>query len=211
MNVENIINYLEENNLLETLSQKMCYINYSKFRRVHGKSKKADWLEDIELFYTKYHYLDGERIFEEELSIRYDEYDYVGNINSSPITLYKEKPYTKSELIELLKKLSKEKIEFVMRALLLNEDTIQKLLNQTDEFYNQRISKIEKEQEIVELVKSMADMQIALGTMIHIMGSKVTRTDVHNISELTKKAKEYLNQLKEEVKELEEQTTLKLK
>lgn len=211
MNIENIINYLEENNLLETLSQKMCYINYSKFRRIHGKSKKADWLEDIELFYTKYHYLDGERIFEEELSIRYDEYDYVGNINLSPITLYKEKPYTKSELIELLKKLSKEKIEFVMRALLLNEDTIQKLLNQTDEFYNQRISKIEKEQEIVELIKSMADMQISLGTMIHIMGSKVTRTDVHNISELTKKAKEYLNVLKEEVKELEEQTTLKLK
>ena len=54
-------------------------------------------------------------------------------------------------------------------------------------------------------------MQIALGTMIHIMGSKVTRTDVYNISELTKKAKEYLNQLKEEVKDLEEQTTLTLK
>lgn len=211
MNVENIIKYLEENNLLETLSLKMNYINYSKFRRVHGESKKADWLEDIELFYTKYHYLDGEIIFEEELSIRYDEYDYVGNINNSPIILYREKPYTKNELIELLKKLPKEKLEYIMRFLLLNEDLIQKLLYQTDEFYNQRISKIEKEKVIVELVKSMADMQIALGTMIHIMGSKVTRTDVHNISELTKKAKEYLNVLKEEAKELDENPTLKLK
>ena len=98
-----------------------------------------------------------------------------------------------------------------MRFLLLYEDLIQKLLYQTDEFYNQRISKIEKEKVIVELVKSMADMQIALGTMIHIMGSKVTRTDVHNISELTKKAKEYLNVLKEEAKELDENPTLKLK
>ena len=211
MNIENIIKYLEENNLLETLSLKMNYINYSKFRRVHGKSKKADWLEEIELFYTKFHYIDGENIFEEELSVRYDEYDYIGNINTSPITLYKEKPYTKSELIELLKKLPKEKLEYVMRSLLLNEDIIQKLLNQTDEFYNQKISKIEKEKEIVELVKSMADLQMALGTMIHIMGSRVTRTDVHNISELTKKAREYLSVLKEEVKELNQNPTLKLK
>ena len=106
MNIENIIKYLEENNLLEKLSLKMNYINYSKFRRVHGESKKADWLEDIELFYTKYHYLDREKIFEEDLSIRYDEYDYIGNINTSPITLYKEKPYTKNELFTLINRLS---------------------------------------------------------------------------------------------------------
>ena len=211
MNIENIIDYLEKNNLMETLSKKMYYMHYSNFRKVLGKSSSVDWLERIELFYTTKYYLNGREFFKEELSTIYDEWDYIGTLSTSPIQTYTKKPFTKSGLLELLKKLTKEKIELLMRSLKIEEQEIQRLLNQTEENINQSKEQIKKEKEIAELFKSIADMQLALGTMVHIMGSQITRTDVQNISAITKKAKEYMNILKEEAKELDGNPTLKLK
>ncbi len=211
MNIENIISYLEENNLIENLSKKMYYMHFSNFRKVLGKSASADWLERVELFYTTKYYLNGREFFKEELSTIYDEWDYIGTISTSPIQTYTKKPFTKRGLVELLKKLPKEKIELLMRSLNIEEQEIQRLLNQTKETNNQSKEKIKKEKEIAELLKSIVDMQIALGTMVHIMGSQLTRSDIQNVSSITKKAKEYLNTLKEESKDLEEQTTLTLK
>ena len=211
MNIENVINYLEENHLIETLLKKINYMNFTKYRKILGKSNAVDWLQRIELFYTTKYYLNGHEFFKEELTTIYDEWDYIGTMSVSPIQCFKEKLLTKTQLIELLKKLPNEKIELLLRNIKVSEMDIQRILNQNEETNNQNILKIKKEKEIAELLKSMADMQLALGTMIHIMGDKVSRSDVQNIRELPKKAREYLSVLKEEVKELNQNPTLKLK
>jgi hypothetical protein len=211
MNIENVINFLEERNLMESLSRKINYMNFTNFRKVLGKSNTANWLERIELFYTTQYYLNGHEFFKEELSTIYDEWDYIGTMSVSPIECFKEKPLTKTALIELLKKLPKEKIELLLRNLKVSEIDIQKILNQNEEISNQTITKIKKEKEIIELIKSIADMQTALGTMIHIMGDKISTSDIQNINQITKKATEYLDILKDEVKDLEQNPTLKLK
>ena len=53
-----------------------------------------------------------------------------------------------------------------MRTLNIEEQEIQRLLSQIEKTNNQSKEKIKKEKEIAELLKSIVDMQIALGTMV---------------------------------------------
>lgn len=202
MNTEKIIVYLEMNNLLEELSKKMYYINYVNYRSVLGKSSHVDWLERVELHYNTKYYINGKEFFTEDMISLYDEWDYIGTRSVSPVECFKQKPLSKTGLIELIKKLSKEKMEFLLRTLSMDEFEIRRLLNEED---------IKRQNDISILQKSITDMQVALYSIISVLGTKITIDDMENTKKILQKANDHINSLKQEENKQEEPVKLELK
>ena len=198
MNIEKIIEYLKENNLLELLAKKMYYINYTNYRTVRGKSVHVDWLERVELHYQTKYYVSGKEFFTEDMVALYDEWDYIGTRAVSPVECFKQKPLSYDTFIELLKKLSEEKMHFLLKTLDIDDLEINRLLHDKE---------IERQSNIAKLNRSINDMQTALYSMISVMGSKITMEDVENIKNILDKANIHI----EELNHQEQNTTLKLK
>lgn len=192
MNIEAIIAYLEKNNLLEALSKKMYYINYINYRNVLGKSAHVYWLERVELHYNTKYYINGKEFFVEDMSTVYDEWDYIGTKSVSPVECFKQKPLSKTGLIDLLKKLSKEKMEFLLNTLSIDEFDIRRLLNDKN---------IKKQNDITILQKSITDMQVALYSMVSVLGTQITTEDMENVNKILQKVTKHIEKLNQEENE----------
>lgn len=192
MNIEAIIAYLEKNNLLEALSKKMYYINYINYRSVLGKSAHVDWLERVELHYNTKYYINGKEFFVEDMSTVYDEWDYIGTRSVSPVECFKQKPLSKTGLIDLLKKLSKEKMEFLLNTLSIDEFDIRRLLNDKN---------IKKQNDITILQRSITDMQVALYSMVSVLGTQITTEDMENVNKILQKVTKHIEKLNQEENE----------
>lgn len=198
MNIDKIIEYLKENNLLELLSKRMYYINYVNYRHILGKSVHVDWLERVELHYQTKYYINGKDFFVEDMVALYDEWDYIGTSAVSPVECFKQKPLSYDTLIELIKKLPEEKMHFLLKTLDMDDLEIRRLLHDKE---------IERQSNIATLKKSINDMQTSLCSMISIMGSKITMEDVENIKNILDKANIHV----EELNHQEINPTLRLK
>lgn len=122
---EEIINYIENNNLTTILLNNMCYINKPERKRKLRKSKKAEiWtnLYEVELTYRKHYLLcdndpnESNLLHIEELKIEYDEADYTYATGKRPLS-EDAFPLTKNELFSLIKVLSYNELELLMKKI----------------------------------------------------------------------------------------------
>ena len=213
MNREELITYLEENNLFAKLLEKMYCVYYPQYRKILGKSMHFDYLERIELLYKTSYFVGGYNFYTEEgQRIIYDEFDYLGKPSTSPIECFKDQQLTKLEIIGLIKRLPLDKLEIIIGTLKLPKEEMIKFFGPNIKIIEEKIvSKEQIEGDKQVLAKSMSDMEVSLFTMISIMGDRITRSDIENIKKIINKIKNYLSELDNKNQLSEEEYTLRLK
>ena len=200
MNIENLIKYLNENNLSENLLRKILYIDTIDYKKILKKSIHADWLDQVELHFFRTYYINGQEFFKNDMSALYDEWNYIGTISLSPVKFNTKLTLTQTELEDLLRNLPIEKLEALMNTIGLADSDTQTILQE-------KVSNIRKQNEIEKLTQSINEMKVSLYTMIALMGDKIEQVDVQNINKIIEKANEHIEELKQENKN----QTLRLK
>ena len=200
MNIENLIKYLNENNISENLLRKILYIDTIDYKKILKKSIHADWLDQVELHFFRTYYINGQEFFKNDMSALYDEWNYIGTISLSPVKFNTKLTLTQTELEDLLRNLPIEKLEALMNTVGLADSDTQTILQE-------KVSNIRKQNEIEKLTQSINEMKVSLYTMIALMGDKIEQVDVQNIDKIIAKTNEHIEELKQEDKN----QTLRLK
>lgn len=215
MDREKLIEYLEQNNLLEVLQRQIHYINFPRYRKVVGKSLYLDYLEKIDLHYNTIYYIDGYDFFKEEDNhIMFDEYHYLQAKEKSPIECYTEKKINMIELKRLIRTLPENKLMILLRKLNLPKSTLEKIIGAFVDINEDKMVNVEKNKSDIQVItKSINDIQVGLLTIISVMGDEITKADMQNVDRIIKKATAHLSKLNQEIieKEYEKPSSLKLK
>ena len=215
MNREKLIEFLEQNNLLEVLQRQIYYINYPRYRKVIGQSRYFNYLKRIEMHYNTIYYIQGYDFFkEEDNNIIFDEYHYLQSKEKSPIECYTEKKINMIELKRLIRMLPENKLMILLRKLNFPKSDLEKIIDSFIEINEDKIVNVEKNKSDMQiLTKSINDIQTGLLNIMSVMGDKITSLDMQNVDRIIKKATTYLSNLNQETieKEDEKPCSLKLK
>lgn len=215
MDREKIIEFLEQNNLLEVLQRQIYYINFPRYRKVVGKSLYLDYLEKIDMHYNTTYYIQGYDFYkEEDNNIIFDEYHYLQSKEQTPIECYTEKKINMIELKRLIRILPENKIMILLRKLNFPKNYLEKIISSFIETTEDKTSNIEKNKSDIQVItKSINDIQTALLNIMSVMGDKITSMDMKNVDRIIKKATSHLEELNQEIlnEKNEDIHTLKLK
>ena len=213
MDREKLIDYLEQNNLLEVLQRQIYYINFPRYRKVIGQSLYLNYLSKIEMHYNTTYYIQGYDFFKEEDNhIIFDEYHYLQSKEKSPIECYTEKKINMIELKHLIRILPENKIMILLRKLNLPKSYLEKIIATYIQTTEDKPVNVEKNKnDIAAITKSINDIQAAILNIMSVMGDQITKIEMQNVDSIIKKATAHLSKLNQEIIDKENEKTYSLK